>query len=56
MSDLARMALAWVLRRDEGTSALIGASSTAQLENSVAAVKHLDFSPEELRQIDDIIG
>lgn len=54
--SLAQMALAWVLRRDEVTSALIGASSTAQLENSVVAVEHLEFSSEELRQIDDIIG
>lgn len=53
--SLAQMALAWVLRRPEVTSVLIGASSTAQLENSAACLEHLEFSEEELEQIDEIL-
>ncbi|GAB3711127.1 L-glyceraldehyde 3-phosphate reductase [Nocardiopsis nanhaiensis] len=49
---LAQMALAWVLRGGRVTSAVVGASSVAQLENSVAAVGNLDFSEEELAGID----
>jgi L-glyceraldehyde 3-phosphate reductase len=50
--SLAQMALAWVLRDDRITSALIGASSVAQLEDNVAALERLDFSDEELAEID----
>jgi L-glyceraldehyde 3-phosphate reductase len=46
------MAIAWVLRDARVTSALIGASSVAQLEANVAAVENLDFSEEELAEID----
>ena len=53
--SLAQMALAWVLRRPEVTSVLIGASSPAQLEDNVAALKHLDFTQEELQSIDRIL-
>lgn len=49
---LAQMAIAWVLRHPEVTSALIGASSVKQLEDNVASLRKLDFSPDELRQID----
>ena len=49
---LAQMALAWVLRDRRMTSTLIGASTVEQLEDNVAAVKHLDFSTEELAEID----
>lgn len=52
--SLAQMALAWVLRHPETTSALIGASSVAQVEDCVAALKNLDFSPEQLQEIDSI--
>jgi len=41
-----------VLRDPRVTSALIGASSVSQLEDSVAAVKNLDFSDAELKSID----
>ncbi|MET7599268.1 L-glyceraldehyde 3-phosphate reductase [Streptomyces sp. NPDC005481] len=54
--SLAQMALAWVLRGGRVTSALIGASSPRQLEDSVAATGALDFSAEELCRIDGIIG
>ena len=49
---LAQMALAWVLRDPRVTSALIGASSVAQLEENLAALERLDFSGDELAEID----
>ena len=53
---LAQMALAWVLRDERVTSALIGASSVKQLETNVAALDNLAFSDEELAQIDQHAG
>jgi len=50
--SLAQMALAWVLRDQRVTSALVGASSVAQLEDNVAALRRLDFDAEELAEID----
>ncbi|GAB4069172.1 L-glyceraldehyde 3-phosphate reductase [Ancylobacter sonchi] len=49
---LAQMAIAWVLRDPRVTSALIGARTVEQLDNSLDAVKQLDFAPEELAAID----
>jgi L-glyceraldehyde 3-phosphate reductase len=49
---LAQMALAWTLRNPRVTSTLVGASSVTQLEENVAAVDRLDFSAEELAEID----
>jgi L-glyceraldehyde 3-phosphate reductase len=49
---LAQLALAWALRDRRVTSALIGASSVAQLEQNVAALNRLDFDPTELDEID----
>jgi L-glyceraldehyde 3-phosphate reductase len=49
---LAQMAVAWVLRDQRVTSALVGASSVAQLEQSVGALERLDFSNDELTEID----
>ncbi|MER5841801.1 L-glyceraldehyde 3-phosphate reductase [Streptomyces prasinus] len=49
---LAQMALAWVLRGGRVTSALVGASSPQQLEDSVAATRNLDFDADELARID----
>jgi L-glyceraldehyde 3-phosphate reductase len=49
---LARMALAWVLRDERVTSALIGASSVMQLEDNIAALDRLGFSDDELAEID----
>jgi L-glyceraldehyde 3-phosphate reductase len=49
---LAQLAIAWVLRDARVTSALIGASSVGQLENSVKAVANLDFTADELAAID----
>ncbi|MGH8823287.1 MAG: L-glyceraldehyde 3-phosphate reductase [Jiangellaceae bacterium] len=51
--SLAQMSLAWVLRDQRVTSALIGASSVRQLETNVAAVDNLTFTGEELATIDD---
>ncbi len=53
--SLAQMALLWVLRRREVTSVLIGASSTAQLEDNVAALKGPGFTADELAAIDRIL-
>jgi L-glyceraldehyde 3-phosphate reductase len=50
--SLAQMAIAWALRDDRVTSALIGASSVGQLEQNVAALDHLDFTADELAAID----
>jgi L-glyceraldehyde 3-phosphate reductase len=50
--SLAQMAIAWTLRDERVTSALIGASSVAQLEDNVAALQRLDFTAEELAAID----
>src|SRR5579871_2455291 len=50
--SLAQMALAWTLRDPRMTSTLIGASSVAQLEDSLGALANLDFSDEELAAID----
>lgn len=53
---LAQMALAWVLRLPAVTSALIGASSVAQLEANLRALDRLDFSGEELAEIEQILA
>jgi L-glyceraldehyde 3-phosphate reductase len=51
--SLAQMAVAWVLRDDRVTSALIGASSVRQLDDNLAALDRLDFSDDELVAIDE---
>jgi len=50
--SLTQMALAWVLRDPRVTSALIGVRSVAQLDEDLAALQRLDFSDEELAEID----
>jgi L-glyceraldehyde 3-phosphate reductase len=50
--SLAQMALAWTLRDPRVTSTLIGASSVAQLEDNVGTIARLDFSADELAEID----
>ncbi len=50
--SLAQMAIAWTLRDARITSSLVGASSVAQLRDSVAALRRLDFSADELAEID----
>ncbi len=49
---LAQMAIAWVLRTSRVTSALIGARTVEQLKDSLASLNKLDFSPQELAEID----
>jgi L-glyceraldehyde 3-phosphate reductase len=51
---LAQMALAWVLRRPEVTSALIGASRVEQIEENLATLRNLHFSEGELREIETL--
>jgi L-glyceraldehyde 3-phosphate reductase len=50
--SLAQMALAWVLRDPRVTTTLIGASSPEQIRENVGALAHLEFSAEELDEID----
>ena len=53
--SLAQMALCWVLRRKEVTSVLIGASSTAQLEDNVMSLNRMEFTADELQAIENIL-
>ena len=53
---LAQMAVAWVLRHAGVTSAIIGASRPGHIDDAVAALHNTDFSAEELRSIDAILG
>ena len=52
---LAQMALAWVLRHESMTSVLIGASKVEQIEDAVGTLNRLDFTAEELDQIEVIL-
>lgn len=53
--SLAQMALAWVLRNNGVTSVLIGASKPSQIEDCVQTINRLDFSGQELEQIEEIL-
>ncbi|WUT00312.1 aldo/keto reductase [Streptomyces sp. NBC_00708] len=53
--SLAQLALAWVLRGGRVTSAVVGASSVAQLENNVETVRNLDFTDKELARIEKLL-
>ena len=53
---LAQMALAWVLRHKVVSSALIGASKVSQVDDCVGAVKNLNFSADELAQIEKYLA
>ncbi len=53
---LAQLALAWVLRHPQVTSALIGASRVAQIEDAVGTLANPDLSPEELESIEQILA
>jgi L-glyceraldehyde 3-phosphate reductase len=54
--SLAQMALAWTLHDPRVTSALPGASSVEQLEQNVAALDNLEFTPDELDAINRASG
>ncbi len=53
--SLAQMAIAWILRKPQITSALIGASSVEQLKGNLTALEKLDFSKDELDKIETIL-
>ncbi len=53
---LAQMAIAWVLRGGRITTALIGASKPEQVTDCAGAVRNLDFTADELAEIDRIAG
>jgi L-glyceraldehyde 3-phosphate reductase len=53
--SLAQMAIAWVLRKGQITSALIGASKVSQIEDNVAALNNLEFTDTELEAIELIL-
>ncbi|MEK8129939.1 L-glyceraldehyde 3-phosphate reductase [Paenibacillus filicis] len=52
---LSQMAVAWILRGGRVTSALIGASKVSQIEDAVGAIANLDFSDQELADIEAIL-
>ena len=53
---LAEMALAWVLRDERMTSVIVGASSVNQLADNLKALEHLEFTSEELAEIEQILS
>jgi L-glyceraldehyde 3-phosphate reductase len=53
---MAQMALAWVLRHSEMTSALIGASRSAQIEDAAGTLNNLTFTGDELQAIERILA
>ncbi len=53
--SLAGMALAWLMKDKRITTVLIGASSVTQLDDNLACLEHLDFSPGELAAIETIL-
>lgn len=54
--SLAQMAISWLLRDEVVTSVLIGASSPEQLKDNVGAIDNIEFSEEELHQIEKILN
>lgn len=54
--SLAQMALAWILRDDDITSVLIGASKPSQILDNIGMIKNTQFSIEEREKIDEILG
>jgi L-glyceraldehyde 3-phosphate reductase len=53
---LAQMSIAWVLRKPEVTSALIGASKVSQIDDLHGALVNLRFTEEDLRNIDSVLN
>jgi len=53
--SLAQMAIAWLLKDPRVTSVLVGASNPAQLKDSMGALKNLNFSKQELKEIEGIL-
>lgn len=54
--SMAQLAIAWVLRQPAVTSALVGASSPQQIEDSLAALNNTTFTAQELTEIDRILS
>lgn len=52
---LAEMALAWVLKDERVSSVIVGASSVRQLTANLKVLEHLDFAPDELKEIEQIL-
>lgn len=50
------MAIAWLLAKPGMTSVIVGASSVGQLDNNIAAVDNIEFTIEELAEIDAILN
>ncbi|WP_278716985.1 aldo/keto reductase [Bacteroides caecimuris] len=53
---LAEMALAWVLKDERMTSVIVGASSVSQLADNLKALEHLEFTADELREIERVLS
>lgn len=53
---LAGMSLAWLLKDDKVTSVIVGSSSVGQLSDSLRSLDNTEFAPEELAEIDRVIG
>lgn len=53
--SLAQMALAWVLKDERVTSVILGVSKTQQIEDALAGVKNIKFTPEELKEIESVL-
>ncbi len=53
---LSQMAIAWILRQPQVASVLVGASSSKQLKDNVKSLDNLDFSEDELKNIENIIS
>ena len=54
--SLAQMAIAWLLAKPGMTSVIVGASSVGQLDNNIAAVDNIEFTIEELAEIDAMLN
>jgi L-glyceraldehyde 3-phosphate reductase len=52
---MAQMAVSWVLRRPEVTTAIIGARKIAHIDDALKAIKNTTFSQDELEKIDQIL-
>ena len=54
--SLAQMALSWLLRNEEVTSVLVGASKPEQIIDNINAINNISFAEDELKKIDEISG
>ena len=52
---LSQMALSWILSHEAVTTVITGASRPEQILENIGCIQHLDFSPEELQQIEDAL-